>query len=69
MDTHNAIHWSDKKPDGTCELKYLGNVVGWVCKAKHFREMGDYIAMSVNGNTRHVHSQKAAKTALMEMYC
>ena len=69
MDKPSIIKWSDKKPDGTRELTYLGNVVGWVCKAKHFREMGDYIAMSVNGNTRHVHSQKAAKVALMEMYC
>ena len=69
MDKPSVIQWSDKKPDGTRELTYLGNVVGWACKAKHFREMGDYIAMSVTGNTRHVCSLNAAKAALMEMYC
>jgi len=69
MDTHNAIQWSDKKPDGSRELTYRGDIVGWACKAKRLREMGDWIAMSVHGDVRHVYSLKAAKVALMEMYC
>lgn len=68
MDKPSIIQWSDKKPDGTRELTYRGDVVGWACKAKHLREMGDWIALSVNGNVRHVYSLKAAKVALMEMY-
>lgn len=60
----------EKSPDGTYELTYFGNVAGWARKAVYATRPGEvlYRAVSIHGEIRHVHSLKAARAALLEMY-